>query len=141
MPTELIVSACGYVSASLSVLIVLSVSRRVHSVIALEQAQGCLEATTEPISRVMLMMLQLLELLVPGHPRTPRVDRQGYESETANARLFLFRNQRLCGRISPVLHPAFARVRPHFGRLAGDVGRRRAPPQLICTQSGQPVSY
>jgi hypothetical protein len=36
-----------------------------HSVSALEQAQGCFEATTEPISHVMLLLHQLQELLRP----------------------------------------------------------------------------
>ena len=42
---------------------------------------------------------------------------------------------------SSALRPAFAGVRPQFGRLAGDVTRRRDPPQLIYPQSGRPVSY
>jgi hypothetical protein len=40
-------------------------------------------------------------------------------------------SQRLCGRVSPNLRRAFAKVRPHLGTLSGDVSRRRAPPQLI----------
>jgi hypothetical protein len=39
--------------------ILLSISRRLHSVIALEQVQGCIEATTESISHVMLMSLPI----------------------------------------------------------------------------------